>query len=299
MSKKVIEINNLTKSYGLKKGVFDLSFDIHENEVFGFIGPNGAGKTTTIRQLLGFIYPDSGHATINGLDIYDDSDLIKKTLGYLPGEITFFDNLKGFEFLKLMADLRGLKDLTYMNELVIYFDLDLGSKIKKMSKGMKQKLGLVSCFMHDPKVLILDEPTSGLDPLMQKKFVDLILKEKEKGKTILMSSHSFEEVERTCDRVLMIKEGSLVVLEHISKLKENMRKAYIVRFHDEWELCSFMKNNFSYHKNSQLEIEVIISGDVDELIKALSIYKIESIDIKKQTIEEVFMGYYKVGGSHE
>ncbi|HKL61626.1 MAG TPA: ABC transporter ATP-binding protein [Acholeplasma sp.] len=299
MSKKVIEINNLTKSYGLKKGVFDLSFDIHENEVFGFIGPNGAGKTTTIRQLLGFIYPDSGHATINGLDIYDDSDLIKKTLGYLPGEITFFDNLKGFEFLKLMADLRGLKDLTYMNELVIYFDLDLGSKIKKMSKGMKQKLGLVSCFMHDPKVLILDEPTSGLDPLMQKKFVDLILKEKEKGKTILMSSHSFEEVERTCDRVLMIKEGSLVVLEHISKLKENMRKAYIVRFHDEWELCSFMKNNFTYHKNSQLEIEVIISGDVDELIKALSIYKIESIDIKKQTIEEVFMGYYKVGGSHE
>ena len=198
-----------------------------------------------------------------------------------------------------MADLRGLKDLSYMNELVIYFDLDLGSKIKKMSKGMKQKLGLVSCFMHDPKVLILDEPTSGLDPLMQKKFVDLILKEKEKGKTILMSSHSFEEVERTCDRVLMIKEGSLVVLEHISKLKENMRKAYIVRFHDEWELCSFMKNNFTYHKNSQLEIEVIISGDVDELIKALSIYKIESIDIKKQTIEEVFMGYYKVGGSHE
>jgi len=211
----MIRVEHLTKSYGPKKGVFDLSFEVKKGEIFGFIGPNGAGKTTTIRQLLGFIKSDSGLAFVNDLESFHNAATIQEKLGYLPGEIAFFDQMTGDEFLRFLGEMRGLPNDDKMQELKSFLELDANGKIKKMSKGMKQKLGLVAAFMHDPEILILDEPTSGLDPLMQSKFVELILKEKAKGKTILMSSHSFEEIERTCDRALIIKEGQMVALEDI------------------------------------------------------------------------------------
>ncbi len=288
----IIEINKLTKNYGNNKGVFDLSFEINKGEVFGYLGPNGAGKTTTIRHLLGFLNPDKGSTSINGLDCRKNSHIIQKDLGYLPGEITFMDDMTGIEFLKFMADMRGLKDFTKAQELIKFFQLDTQGKIKKMSKGMKQKLGIVCAFMHDPKVLILDEPTSGLDPLMQNRFVELILEEKSRNKTILMSSHSFEEVERTCDRVGIIKEGRLVTVENIETLRTSQRKNYIVRFESIEDAEGFSKEKLKIIAVDKRTVTVSVIGDMSEFINAMSRYKVRSIDTSNQNLEEIFMQYY-------
>ena len=164
----MINIENLTRDWGGGKGVFDLSFQVGKGEAFGFLGPNGAGKTTTIRHLMGFIKSKSGRCTIKGLDCWTASDKIQKNLGYIPGEINFFDDMSGMEFLNFIAKYRGINTESRQQELLEYFELNPKGKIKKMSKGMKQKIGIVAAFMHDPEILILDEPTSGLDPLMQK-----------------------------------------------------------------------------------------------------------------------------------
>ena len=166
-----ISINNLTRDYGNNKGIFDVSFNVEKGEVFGFLGPNGAGKTTTIRHLMGFIKPKMGSCSINDLDCFSKASEIQKTLGYIPGEISFFDDMSGLAFLNFLEKFRGLSK-SRKDELIEYFELNPKGKIKKMSKGMKQKIGIVAAFMHDPDILILDEPTSGLDPLMQKKFID-------------------------------------------------------------------------------------------------------------------------------
>jgi ABC-2 type transport system ATP-binding protein len=204
---RVIEIDQITKDYGNGKGVFDISMTVEQGEVMGFLGPNGAGKTTTIRQLMGFIHPDSGQVRINGLNCFAKAHEIQKSLGYLPGEIAFMDDMTGLEFIRFIAEMKHLKSLNRAKELMAYYELDLKGKIKKMSKGMKQKLGIVCAFMQEPEILILDEPTSGLDPLMQNKFIEMLKLEKQKGKTILMSSHIFEEVEKTCDRVAIISRA--------------------------------------------------------------------------------------------
>lgn len=166
---KVIDIQGITKDYGRNKGVFDVSFSVNKGEVLGFLGPNGAGKTTTIRQLMGFIKPDKGTVTIQGKDCFSKSNIIQKSLGYLPGEIAFMDDMSGIEFIKFIANMKKMKDFSRAEELMKFFELDAGGRIQKMSKGMKQKIGIVCAFMQDPDILILDEPTSGLDPLMQNK----------------------------------------------------------------------------------------------------------------------------------
>ncbi len=288
----VININNLTKDYGNNKGIFDLSFKIEKGEAFGFLGPNGAGKTTTIRHLLGFLNPDMGDCTINGLDCRTHSSEIEKTLGYLPGEIAFLDEMKGIDFLKFLAVLKGMKDYTKMNELISFFELDPSGRLKKMSKGMKQKIGIVSAFMDNPDVLILDEPTSGLDPLMQSKFVELIDKEKKAGKTILMSSHSFEEVEKTCDRVGIIKNGRLVTIEEVATLKSSQRKQYIINFTSKGEAERFSKESFDVKEINGRHVTVSITGHISPLIKVLADYEISSFDIKTQSLEDIFMHYY-------
>ena len=172
-----IELQHVTKDYGDGKGVFDLSFMVKEGEVFGYLGPNGAGKTTTIRQLMGFIRPQSGSCQIFGMDCFQQADQIQKRNGYLAGELTFPEDMTGRQFLKFMADLKGLKKYARMEELMERFELDPRGKIHKMSKGTKQKVGIVNAFMHEPRTIILDEPTSGLDPLMRNRFVKLILEE--------------------------------------------------------------------------------------------------------------------------
>jgi ABC-2 type transport system ATP-binding protein len=200
--------------------------------------------------------------------------------------------MKGIEYLKFVAELNEMKDFTRMNELIEFFELDPKGKIKKMSKGMKQKIGIVSAFMTNPDVLILDEPTSGLDPLMQSKFVDLIAKEKADGKTILMSSHSFEEVERTCDRVGIIKQGKLVTIEEISDLKTSRRKTYIIHFATTEQAEKFNNESFEIIESNDKSVTVSIIGSVSPLIKVLSGYDVSSLDVKSQSLEDIFMQFY-------
>ena len=201
------------------------------------------------------------------------------------------DEMKGDDFIKFIADMKEMKNLDRIEELKEFFELDASGKIKKMSKGMKQKIGIVCAFMNDPDILILDEPTSGLDPLMQNKFVELILKEKERGATILMSSHIFEEIEKTCDRSVIIKNGRLVLIEDINKLKENKNKNFRIEFKNEFEA----KNFAAMFMNTSIKDKVVkvgIKGNMDEFIKKLASFDVVDIDIEQQSLEELFMHFY-------
>lgn len=288
----VIEIKQLTKDYGNNRGVFDLDISVKKGEIFGFLGPNGAGKTTTIRHLMGFIHPDKGECYINGLDCITKSYIIQKSLGYLPGEIAFMNDMSGFQFIKFIAEMKGIKDLSLSENLIDMFKLDPSGKIKKMSKGMKQKIGIVCAFMNNPDILILDEPTSGLDPLMQNKFLELILSEKAKGKTILMSSHNFEEIERTCDRTAIIKEGHLVDVEDMKILSQSKIKSYIVTFSTKEMALEFAKEGFEVKESKGNMVTVSIKGNIMPLISSLNKYEVNNLDVKTQTLEELFMHYY-------
>lgn len=288
---KVFEIDHITKDYGNNKGVFDATFSVNKGEVMGFLGPNGAGKTTTIRQLMGFIHPEKGQVTINGMDCFSQADQIQKTLGYLPGEIAFMDDMTGIEFIKFIAKMKNMTDLTRANELMSFFELDPKGKLKKMSKGMKQKIGIVCAFMNHPTEVILDEPTSGLDPLMQGRFVELILQEKQKGTTILMSSHIFEEIERTCDRTVIIKNGRIMAVEDMNKLKNSKKKFYIVRFTKEDDAKQFAATLPSSSIDG-CSVTVGVKGNVDSFIKSISQYEIKDLNVKTQTLEEMFMHFY-------
>lgn len=293
----VIEINNLTKDFGNNKGIFDLSFSLKQGEVVGFLGSNGAGKTTTIRHLMGFIKADNGSAKILNMDCFKNAYSVQEKIGYLPGEIAFMDNMTGAEFIHFMADMKNITDLQYARELIAYFDIDTKIKIKKMSKGMKQKIGLIIAFMQDTPILILDEPTTGLDPLMQTKFVDLIKKEKAKGKTILMSSHIFEEIENTCERIVMIKDGRLVADENINAMRNEMNKHYEISFSNMEDAIHFQElySSNSYRKNNV--VYLLSNQNINHLIRELSKFNIEDINARYQTLEEVFMKYY--GGSEK
>lgn len=288
----IIKINNLTKDYGNKKGIFNVNISIKKGEVFGFLGPNGAGKTTTIRNLMGFIRPDSGTCSILGMDCFKESEKIKEKLGYLAGEIAFFDDLTGIKLLNFLADMKGIKDKRKMNELIERFELDPRGKVKKMSKGMKQKIGIISAFMSDAEVFILDEPTSGLDPLMQNRFVDLVLEEKKKGKTILMSSHIFEEIEKTCDRTAIIRNGKIVAIEDMDSLSKKRNKTYIISLSDKNEVEKIKKDNFNIKNIDGLNVSISVKNDISEFLKNVSKYKISDMNIKTESLEEIFLHYY-------
>ena len=288
----IIQINELTKDYGDHKGIFDVSFSIKEGESFGFLGPNGAGKTTTIRHLMGFINADKGRCTIKGMDCKREAQRIQQFLGYVPGEIALPEDMTGIEFIEFMAAYRGLKELTLAHRLIERFELNPKGKIKKMSKGMKQKLGIVTAFMHNPEVLILDEPTGGLDPLMQNRFIDLITEQKQQGKTILMSSHLFEEVERTCDRVGMIKQGELKAIDTIEELKATQKRTYIVVFDDEAQADAFAAEPLQIVAREDNQVTVSVQQDMNLFISSLHRFSIKDLKAKEQSLEDVFLHYY-------
>ncbi len=290
----MIEVNGLTLTYPSGKGVFDMNFKVKSGEVMGYLGPNGAGKTTTIRALLGFMKPDKGSCTIKGMECFKEAPEIQKSLGYIPGEIAFLDGMNGDEFLKFMCEMRGTRDYTRQKQLIDMFELDTRGRIKRFSKGMKQKIGIVTAFMHNPEVLILDEPTSGLDPLMQNRFVELILEEKKKGKTILMSSHIFEEVERTSDTVLIIKDGRLVKHTDVQNLKENQRKGYILKPQDMAAAYQCLKSaGFEVSTTKEGTLEVFIKREsIDRFLKTAAGFTVLGLDVKSQSLEDVFMHFY-------
>ena len=289
---ETIKITNLTKDYGSNKGIFDVNLSTNKGEVFGFLGPNGAGKTTTIRHLMGFIKPGKGSCSINNMDCWKDSSIIQSTLGYLPGEIAFMNNMTGIQMIEFIAEMKKMKDLSRAKELMERFELDPKGKIRRMSKGMKQKIGIVCAFMHDPDVIILDEPSSGLDPLMQNIFIDLILEEKNKGKTIFMSSHIFEEVERTCDRTAIIKDGKIISIEDMNTLKNKKSKSYIITFETLEAVEKFKGKGFKIANITDNTVTINIKDNLQSLLKEISALDVKDLDVKTQTLEELFLHFY-------
>jgi len=288
----VIAIENLTRDYGRRRGVFDVTFSVDKGEAFGFLGPNGAGKTTTIRHLMGFLKPQAGTCAINGLDCWAHRAEIQKTLGYIPGEIAFFDDMTGTEYLRFIARYRGMKGDGRKAEMLERFELSPVGRIKKMSKGMKQKLGIVAALMHDPAILVLDEPTSGLDPLMQSRFIELVLQEKERGKTILMSSHMFEEVERTCHRVGIIRQGELAAVDSVDEMKSRQQKKFIITFENSKAAEAFHKEGLQTEMLTHHRVAVTVGNNIREMIAAMNRYPVLNIAAPNQSLEEIFLQYY-------
>lgn len=294
----MIEVKECTMLYPSKKGIMDVTFTVNKGEIFGYLGPNGAGKTTTIRALMGFMKVQSGEVRINGLDCWTSASLIQKELGYIPGEMALFDDMTGNEFFRFMLQMRGIKDTSRLQDLPKLFELDPKSKIRKMSKGMKQKVGIITAFMHDPKIYILDEPSSGLDPLMQQVFADLVLEEKKRGKTILMSSHSFEEVDKTCDRVAMIKEGRIAIVEDIEAIKQKRRKVYELKVDGESDVHTLRTLGLNVRStNVENVVEVVVEGSFKPLLEAIKQIEVEDLNVKNLKLEDIFMDFYGKGGN--
>lgn len=291
--KNVIELSHITKDYGNGRGVFDVSFSVKEGEIFGYLGPNGAGKTTTIRQLLSFLHPGEGNCKVLGMDCFTQAETIQREMGYLAGELAFMEDMTGRKFLEFMAQMKKMKDLSWMEELMERFELNPQGKIKKMSKGMKQKIGIVNAFMNKPKVVILDEPTSGLDPLMQNRFIELVLEEKKKGTTILMSSHIFEEVEKTCDRTAIIRAGKIVAIEDMQSLAQKRKKIYTVTLQDTIAAKHFAADSGITVLNVQEnKVQLVVQQKPAEVLKKIAAVNPLDLDIKTQSLEELFMHYY-------
>lgn len=294
-----IEVNNFTKDYGHGRGVFNVSFKVNEGEVYGFLGPNGAGKSTTIRHLMGFSKPQSGSTKILGMDSFDNYYKFMDKVGYLPGEIALPDGLNGYEFLDMMEKLKKIKDDAWVKHLLELFQLDPSGDTKRMSLGVKRKLAVVTAFMNDPDILILDEPTSGLDLAMQQTFIQFIKEEKARGKTILLSSHIFSEVDATCDRIAIIKDGKIVSEFVADDLRHNNNKNYLVDFASTKDLNEFKKANHTNDKFkivSEDNLSLLINVDdknINSLIKAISLNNITSFVHIKETLEDYFMKYYK------
>jgi ABC-2 type transport system ATP-binding protein len=268
---------------------------VNQGEVFGLIGPNGAGKSTTMRSMLNFIFPSNGSITINGLDSKKDYLKIRSLIGYLPGEFTTYENMTGQEYLKHILHLRKIpKKENYVKKLAKRFDLDLSKKAKNLSKGNKQKIGIIQAFCHDPEILILDEPTSGLDPLKQQVFDDLILENKEKGKTIFISSHVLPEVEMLCDRVAIIKDGKIVAENTMSKLKSMAMNRFEVIFKNEIKEKSFGKSIGVKNVNKSGDKYIFdVEGDVNKFIKKITENKVSTFKSIEPDLEEIFLSFYK------
>lgn len=288
----MIEVQGLTKRFKNGKGLFDVSFQLGKGEVFGFIGPNGAGKSTTIRHLMGFLKPDSGKSMINQFDCWNESTKIKDSLGYLPGEIVFPSGFTAADFIRFQEDLHNMRGRSRANELIERFKLNIHIPIKNMSKGMKQKLAIVVAFMCDPEILILDEPSSGLDPLMQKELINLFIEEKSKGKTILLSSHIFEEIENIADTICIIKDGKIVKKQSIQEAYQQMNKTMIVELSDPIDENTL---GIPCTKQEDGSFHIQLADNENEVIRELAKYNIKSLNINKTSLSEVFEKYYMGG----
>ncbi len=295
----IIEVENLTKSYGRRRGIADVSFEVSEGEVFGFLGPNGAGKTTTIRILMALIRADSGKARITGLDCWDRSVDIKRMVGYVPGEPSLDGNLTGGQILEYFAHLRGGVDQKYLKQLVERLDLDTGRKFRQYSTGNKRKVVLIQAFMHKPRVLILDEPTSGLDPLNQQEFDGMVREAREEGRTVFLSSHVLSEVEKTCTRVAIIREGGIVKIGGVHDLKDIKRYEITISFALPVPLEAFaqLEGVTDVERlNDGRAVRLAMQGSADAVIKAAAHYPVISLTSYEPSLEDVFLRYYESDG---
>lgn len=292
MSDSVISVQHLTKDYGMKRGVFDISLDIKKGEVFGYLGTNGSGKTTTIRHMMGFLKPDSGEVDVNGINPWKNAPEVMKNVSYIPGEIAFPDVKTGTDFFRVQAEFLGAKDFTYMNYLIDKLGLDPSTNLKRMSKGMKQKTAIVAALMGDKEILIMDEPTTGLDPLMRETFLELVREEKQKGRTIFMSSHIFEEIEDVCDRVAIIGNGKIESVLSLSDLRHGTKRNFRIAFGNEASAKKFAER-MPEAVLDKLEARVsLLASETDGLFKALRNLEVISVDENHENLEQYFMNIY-------
>ncbi len=289
MGNTVISVEHLTKDYGQGRGIFDLSLDIQEGEVFGYLGTNGSGKTTTIRHMMGFLKADSGTVTVNGLNPWTHAPDVTKSVSNIPGEIAFPDLKTGTDFFKVQAQFLGVKDFTYMNHLIDLLGLDPSATLKRMSKGMKQKTAIVAALMGDREILILDEPTTGLDPLMRETFLDLIREEKAKGRTIFMSSHIFEEIEDVCDRVAIIHDGRIQSVLNLSDFRHGSVRSFQVEFEEEASAKAFCDRlPDSRRTGAQVQFDAV-AKEVDAAFRAMEGLQVRSLSERHPDLEDYFM----------
>ncbi|MBP1753868.1 MAG: transporter ATP-binding protein [Firmicutes bacterium] len=290
----VIVLDKLTKDFKNGRGVFDVSISVKRGECYGFLGPNGAGKSTTMRHLMGFYQPQSGSATIDGLNCWRDQKQLQSKIGYLPGEIAFPVDMTGKNYIRMIAKMRGMKDLSYEKELEDFFEINPASELRRMSKGMKQKVGIILAFMHKPELLLLDEPSSGLDPLMQSKFIELMERFKKAGTTILLSSHMFEEVERTCDRIGIIKNGRMIQEINATELRHSRLKTFELECEEEADLNKLLVQfpKMLYDRQTRIVRISVPDSRINELIAALSVCRLRYLKEEKHTLEEYFMQFY-------
>lgn len=292
----IIEIEHLTKDYGHGRGVFDISIRVDKGECYGFLGPNGAGKTTTIRHLMGFSKPQKGNTSILGKDSWACAARLQNSVGYLPGEIALPSGITGTQFLQMMRQMRGTHNDAYCKMLLDRFELDPDISTKEMSLGVKRKLAVVTAFMHDPDILVLDEPTSGLDPIMQQTFIDYVVSEKKRGKTIFLSSHIFHEVDATCDRIAIIKGGHIVSQFVAEELKKQSSRIYRVTFRDEASYDGFIALPYRFAsknpKKNRARVHVN-DNEVNHFISDLSRFSVADFHEFPFTLEDYFMQFYK------
>jgi len=292
----IIQTTKLTKSYGEHRGIIDIDLVVNEGEVFGFLGPNGAGKTTTIRTLLDLIRPTSGHASVFGIETTADPVAIQRRVGYIPGEFTLYDRLTGGQTIDYFANLRGGVDRDYQASLVERFEIDPRRRYKELSKGNKQKIGLVIALQHRPELLILDEPTSGLDPLVQQSFYELVREARGEGRTVFLSSHILSEVERTADRVAIIRDGVLVKVDSVEGLRDLAHHQVELRF------AGPVPTDVFEHLPGVSEVaaqdhvlRMRVSGPITPVVRAAAQYELLDFVSREPTLEETFLAQYGRG----
>ena len=291
----LVRTESLTKRYGSSRGIEAVSFTISDGEVFGFLGPNGAGKTTTIRALMGLIRPTAGKATIGGLDCWEQAPDVKRLVGYLPGEFSFDPRLTGAQIITYLANLRGGVDHAYTMSLIERLELDPSRRFRDYSRGNKQKVGLVQAFMGKPRLLILDEPTSGLDPLNQQEFYKLAAETRADGRSIFLSSHILPEVEHTCDRVGIIRDGKLVKVGGVSELKDLRQRVLEAQFSGEAQAAWFsgLPGVISVTTDEPHTARVTLTGDMADTLRVAVEHGALNVTTHEPSLEDIFLRYYE------
>lgn len=289
----MIETAQLTKRYGSSRGIEDLSISVDQGEVYGFLGPNGAGKTTTIRTLLDLLHPTSGSALILGLDSHAFSREIRARLGNLPGDFACDPGLTGREFLAFCAQARGIHDLRRLTALAQRFEADLDRRFAELSRGNRQKIGLIQALFHDPELLMLDEPTTGLDPLMQEEFLAVIGEYRERGGTVFLSSHDLDEVARACDRVAIVREGRLAAVERVAVLRGRAYHHVSIEFAAAVDRREFACiPGVSELESDAQHISFKVTGALDPVVKAAARHTVLDMELTEPTLEEIFLTFY-------
>jgi beta-exotoxin I transport system ATP-binding protein len=292
---QVIETHDLTKRYAANRGISNVNLTVSQGEVFGFLGPNGAGKTTTIRTLLDFLHPTSGRALLFGLDSQRDSVAIRARLGILPTEFTLDDRLTGDDLLRLFARLRGVRNLAYARELAGRLDADLRRPMRRLSRGNKQKIGLIAALFHRPELLILDEPTGGLDPLVQEEFLAIVGETKAEGRTIFLSSHILPEVERVCDRVAIIRDGEIVAVETVAGLLNRKLRHLTLTFDapvDASPFAALPGIDGVQRDGPTIRLTLNDGQQLDRVIKLAAAHTLVDLRLDHPSLEENFLSYY-------